>query len=109
MPHHLSRIKHPSSVRRCDLSHQILIPKEVTECTHVATLAGNGSKCVGLTVSKTCVVSIRRRPKLMSGQLSFVMGVMVRLGIHAEDRISKEKEVGCGSRLTQDFVSEEVE
>ena len=45
----------------------------------------------------------------MSGQLSFVMGVMVRLGIHAEDRISKEKEVGCGSRLTQDFVSEEVE
>jgi hypothetical protein len=37
------------------------------------------------------------------------MWITVRVGIHAEDRISKEKEVGCGSRLTQDFVSEEVE
>ena len=51
MPQHLSRIKHPSSLRRCDLSHQTLIPKEVTVFTQVATLAGNGSECVGLTVS----------------------------------------------------------
>jgi hypothetical protein len=43
MPLHLRRIKHPSSGRRCDLSHQTLVPKEVTVNTQVATLAGNGT------------------------------------------------------------------
>jgi hypothetical protein len=40
----------------------------------------------------------------MSQQSSFVMWMTVRVGIHAEDCISKEKEVGCGGRLAQGVI-----